>query len=151
MKYVDTLIAFSEIPKEVALCINISGCRIHCKGCHSKYLWEDIGTPLTPKTLDDLILCSKGITCVCIMGGHNYKKIADLMKRIKVVYHLKTAWYTGEKLINPFIMQNIRYFDYIKTGPYMEDKEPLNSPTTNQHFYHIVNCKLNDRTYWFWK
>ena len=71
MKYVDTLIAFSEIPKEVALCINISGCRIHCTGCHSKYLWEDIGTPLTPKTLDDLILCSKGITCVCIMGGHN--------------------------------------------------------------------------------
>ena len=31
LKYVDTLIAFSEMPKEVALCINLSGCRKACK------------------------------------------------------------------------------------------------------------------------
>ncbi len=43
LKYVDTAIVFSEIPGEITLAINISGCPNHCQGCHSKYLWKDYG------------------------------------------------------------------------------------------------------------
>ena len=46
LKYVDTKIVFREVPDEITLCINISNCPCHCKGCHSPYLAEDIGTVL---------------------------------------------------------------------------------------------------------
>ena len=46
LKYVNTDIVFQEIPDEVTLAINISNCPCHCPGCHSHYLWEDIGLPL---------------------------------------------------------------------------------------------------------
>ena len=46
LKYVNTGIVFQEIPDEVTLAINISNCPCHCPGCHSHYLWEDIGLPL---------------------------------------------------------------------------------------------------------
>ena len=48
MKYVDTAVTFAEIPDQICLCINISGCQFRCPDCHSKYLWEDTGTELTP-------------------------------------------------------------------------------------------------------
>ena len=51
MKYCETAITFSEVPDEVTLCINISNCPCHCKGCHSAYLAEDIGEELTFEVL----------------------------------------------------------------------------------------------------
>lgn len=47
VKYTDSQVTFREIPDEITLCINISGCPNHCEGCHSSYLAEDIGTKLT--------------------------------------------------------------------------------------------------------
>ena len=44
LKYVNTGVVFQEIPDEVTLAINISNCPCRCPGCHSHYLWEDIGT-----------------------------------------------------------------------------------------------------------
>ena len=49
LKYVDTKVTFSEVPDEISLCISISNCPNHCKGCHSPYLAEDIGKPLIYK------------------------------------------------------------------------------------------------------
>ena len=47
MKYVDVKEVFAEIPDEITLAISISGCPIHCPGCHRQYLWADVGEPLT--------------------------------------------------------------------------------------------------------
>ena len=55
LKYVETLITFSEFPDEISLCINISNCPNACVNCHSSYLKEDIGTILDYKELDKLI------------------------------------------------------------------------------------------------
>ena len=71
LKYTDTEIVFREIPDEITLAINISGCPIHCPDCHSKELWQDIGEELTEEKLCSLIEENKGITCVCFMGGEN--------------------------------------------------------------------------------
>ena len=38
----------------------------------------------------------------------------------------------------------------IKLGPYIEELGPLNSKTTNQRFYKVINCKLIDITDVFW-
>ena len=69
MKYVDTLVSFSEIPDEITLCINISNCPNKCKGCHSPWLQENIGIELNNYELYDIINKNSGISCVCFMGG----------------------------------------------------------------------------------
>ena len=92
LKYVDTQITFSEVPDEVALCINISNCPIHCPSCHSQYLWEDIGTELTEETLKSLIEANTGITCVCFMGGDNdVPATNELSKFVHANYDLHTC------------------------------------------------------------
>lgn len=136
LKYIDTAIVFSEIPDEITLAISISGCRIRCKNCHSQYLWDEIGTELTVEELKKLIDANSGITCVCFMGGdqdlETLCKLANSIKlRSDVSY--KIAWYTGrEDMPSSEITQ---YFDYIKLGPYIEEKGPLTSRTTNQKLY----------------
>lgn len=151
LKYVDTLVSFSEVPNEITLCINISNCPCHCKGCHSSYLAEDIGNVLNLQALTTLIDKHKGITCVCIMGGDaNPSEIDDIAQDIKEYYpKLKVAWYSGKQELSKDI--NLEFFDFIKLGPYIEELGPLNSKTTNQRFYKVENNKLIDITYKFQK
>ena len=44
LKYYNAMVVFEEIPDEITLAINITNCPCHCVGCHSKFLWEDVGT-----------------------------------------------------------------------------------------------------------
>ena len=55
MKYVNTGVVFQEIPDETTLSINISNCPCHCMGCHSEYLWDDVGTPLNVMSLKTML------------------------------------------------------------------------------------------------
>ena len=151
LKYVNTMVTFSEVPGEISLCIEISNCPCHCKGCHSSYLAEDIGNVLNLQALTSLIDSNNGITCVCIMGGDaNSSKVDDIAQDIKEYYpKLKVAWYSGKQELSKDI--NLEFFDFIKLGPYIEELGPLNSKTTNQRFYKIENNKLIDITYKFQK
>ena len=151
MKYVDTKIVMQEIPDEITLAINISNCPCHCKGCHSSYLAEDIGTDLTFEEL--LQLCSKntGITCVSFMGGDSepsyINKLAEVLKEGEL--SIRTAWYSGRDTISDEI--NLENFDYIKIGHYDEFLGPLNERTTNQRLYKVEHNQLFDITNRFWK
>lgn len=153
LKYANTAIVFQEVPNEITLAINISNCPCHCKGCHSSYLAEDIGTPLDIEALTTLIYNNDGITCVAIMGGDsNPLDVAEIAWYIKSRWSsLKVAWYSGRQELHKDIQANIRKFDFIKLGPYIEELGPLNSKTTNQRFYEVVDNKLIDKTYLFWK
>lgn len=160
IKYTETLVAFSEVPDEISLCINISNCIHKCKGCHSPYLQEDIGEELTPKVLDKLIEDNKGITCVCFMGeGGNLFEVAYLSEFIHFKHNLKTALYTGldfhlDTMTDCFDRPFTCEFDYVKTGPYIESLGPLNKKTTNQRMYKKVSdkpIKFEDITYKFQK
>ena len=150
LKYINTKVVFQEIPNEITLAINISGCPIRCPDCHSKYLWDNIGEPLGYFNLMKLINDNKGITCVAFMGGDaNFSWIAVLAFKIKREFpELKIAWYSGnEELPKSFPLQ---HFDVIKLGRYDKTLGPLNCPTTNQRFYRIINNKMYDYTYIFW-
>lgn len=151
LKYVDTKIVFQEIPDEITLAINISGCPCHCEGCHSSYLAEDIGTPLTFEKLNKLIEDNKGISCIAIMGGDsNPLEVSNIAFYIKSIWdNLKVAWYSGRQELNKYI--KLKYFDMIKLGPYIKELGPLNSKTTNQRFYKVNNNQLIDITKKFWK
>lgn len=156
LKYLETQITFSEIPDEVTLCINVTGCPNRCEGCHSPQLLKDIGEPLDLEHLTNLIDVNKGITCVCIMGGDKSpEEVDDIAKAIKNHYpNLKVGWYSGKNTISKEI--HLCYFDFIKVGPYIKELGPLNSKTTNQKMYQVVHTsvgkdKLIDITHKFWK
>ena len=132
LKYVDSKVVFAEIPDEITLAINISNCPCHCEGCHSPYLADDIGEPLDLQHLTDLIDSSRGISCVCIMGGDaNPSEVDDIAQDIKEYYpELKVGWYSGRQELSKDI--NLENFDYVKLGPYIKDRGPINCKTTNQ-------------------
>lgn len=136
LKYTEAVVGFSEVPEEITLCINISGCPIHCKGCHSPHLWKDVGEELKPVILSNLIAKNPGITCIAFMGGDaNPEEVVAMTKWIKNNTELKVCWYSGRSLDNMVV--DYSYFDYVKTGPYEEDKGGLDRPTTNQRFYRV--------------
>lgn len=155
LKYVDTKVVFVEIPDEITLAINISGCPCNCKGCHSSYLAGDIGERLDFDSLDKVINANTGVTCISFMGGDvNPSTVNILAEFIRAKYpELKVAWYSGRQELSEDI--ELMNFDYIKLGPYIEEFGPLNSKTTNQRMYKVVkqndNYELVDITNKFWK
>lgn len=149
LKYVDTKVVFAEVPNEVTLAINLSNCPFECKGCHSPYLREDIGSELTKRTLERLIQENYGITCVCFMGGDHDHHLVEIMAYHVKQLGLKSAWYSGKQR-ELCDLNNILAFDYIKLGPYIEEFGPLSSVNTNQRFYKVMGLNsIEDITYMF--
>lgn len=145
-------VVFQEIPDEVTLSINISNCPCRCKGCHSQYLWEDIGEPLTATTLTQILHEYGGdITCICFMGGDGEVATVNSLARWMKMAHpeVRIGWYSGRKELAPQIEKE--NFDYIKLGPYIEEKGGLNKPTTNQRMYRIEGGEMIDITSKYWK
>ncbi len=153
LKYVNTGIVFQEIPDEVTLAINISNCPCRCPGCHSHYLWEDIGLPLDVDAVDAFIeRDGRDITCLAFMGGDCDPKGVNLLAQYIHEYHpnFKVAWYSGRLRVPVGITKTD--FDYIKVGPYIRHLGPLNSPTTNQRLYRQKDDgTFEDITYKFWR
>ena len=153
LKYVNSDIVFQEIPDEVTLAINISNCPCHCPGCHSQYLWEDIGLPLDTNAIDDFVEeYGKDLTCIAFMGGDcDPRGIDQLAQYVHEEYpQFKVAWYSGKTVISPLITKND--FDYIKIGPFIRHLGPLKKPTTNQRLYRQNDQgEFEDITSRFWK
>ena len=153
LKYVNTGIVFQEIPDEVTLAINISNCPCHCPGCHSHYLWEDIGQPLNTDAIDAFIdQYGRNITCIAFMGGDGDPKGVDMLAQYIHEEHpqYKVAWYSGRVRITSAV--NKSDFNYIKVGPYLKHLGPLKQPTTNQRLYRQNDTgEFEDITSRFWR
>lgn len=160
VKYHDAMVVFEEIPNEITLAINITNCPCKCPGCHSKFLWSDIGTELTGEELEKLLKENDGITCVCFMGGDaTPQEICDLAEKTKKSHeNLKVGWYSGRD--NYYKNIDFSWFDYIKLGHYDDELGALNKKTTNQKLYKLTHIKLDggikeidfkDITSMFWK
>ena len=61
--------------------------------------------------------------------------LAAYMKE-KTSGRLKTGWYSGRQELPEGVDPSA--FDYVKLGPYVEEKGGLRSPTTNQRLYKTV-------------
>jgi anaerobic ribonucleoside-triphosphate reductase activating protein len=153
LKYVNTGIVFQEIPDEVTLAINISNCPCRCPGCHSHYLWEDIGLPLDADAIDAFVQkYGDDITCIAFMGGDADPKAVNQLAQYIHEAHpgFKVAWYSGRIRISGAIKKTD--FDYIKIGPFIKHLGPLKSPTTNQRLYRLTDDgTFEDITSRFWK
>jgi len=155
LKYLYYKQIFSEIPEEITLGISISGCQIHCNGCHSRDLWEDKGTQLTRKGLENLIISNEGITCLLLLGGeHDIDTLINLFYYVSVTFpKIKTAWYCGLDMIPKDKEEILDYLDYVKIGHFDLNLGGLDSPDTNQKLYKVNHTqegnKLIDITYKF--
>ena len=143
LKYQGYTIVLQEVPDEIALAFNISGCPHRCLDCHSKYLWDYEGNYLGEDLENVLSKYKDYISCVCFMGGdQNIEELAMLCKHIKS-YNLKVCIYSGSDDISLFNdMINDNSIDYLKLGPYKKEYGGLDSTITNQVMYHIVDQHL---------
>lgn len=160
IKYVDYDIVFQEVPGEVSLALNISGCPFKCEGCHSPHLREDIGEDLECD-LPILLETYRGmITCVLFLGHGNdmpaFRRCVALCKQMD----LHVALYTGadDKKIHEDeddLFWFSAYYgvpNYLKTGQYKKELGGLSSPSTNQRMYRLNSEGFyDDITYMFWR
>ena len=151
LKFYNYDIVFQEIPDEVTLAVNLTGCPIHCPGCHSPHLWEDTGPVLDTAMLRRIYGEYAGeVTCICLMGGDaDPAEVERLCAYIKEEMGLRSGWYSGRSELPPNI--DLRHFDYIKTGPFIEALGGLKNPQTNQRLYRVSACGLRNITTLFWK
>ena len=142
LKYISTCIALQELPDEISLIINVSGCPHRCEGCHSRYLWEYKGRDLLPDISALIQEYKEYISCICIMGGdYNISELNHIFTLISQS-GLKTCLYTG---LN-HIPVGLNSLDYIKIGEYRNTLGGLDKCTTNQRFYKRINGQYKDIT-----
>ena len=144
-------VVFQEIPDEVTLAVNLTGCPCHCPGCHSPHLWEDIGEVLDEAMLRRIHAEYAGeVTCICLMGGDaDPAAVEHLCAYIKEQMGLRSGWYSGRKDLPAGI--DLHHFDYIKTGPYIDSLGGLKNPHTNQRLYRVTESGMEDITARFWR
>ena len=155
LKYVPrmTSVVMEEIPGKVSLAVDISQCTGTCRGCHSPFLREDIGEPLTQEVIDSLIEDNYGVNCFLFLGeGRDPETLVSLCRHIKSVHGIEVALYSGRESVEEDLMEE---FDYVKIGPYIPEKGPLNNPGTNQRLYKVTKegtgTVLQDITSKFWR
>lgn len=150
IKYESTLVTFTEVPDEIALCFNISGCPCFCEGCFEPWLKDDIGIKLTAAVLEDEIASHPHITTVCFMGGDRYyEALTTLITEVQQRYpQLKWAMYSGRTDIPPSLKSLL---DYYKVGPYIAKYGPLDNINTNQRMYRKKDGMWEDITFRFQK
>jgi anaerobic ribonucleoside-triphosphate reductase activating protein len=153
LKYLGYSIVFQEVPDEVTLTINISGCPHKCEGCHSQYLWEYDGNYISDDLEDLINKYNKLITCVCFMGGdQNPDELVDLLNKVHR-RGLKTALYTGEDSLQHIAFRVLCNLDYCKIGHYDKALGGLDNKNTNQKMliWNYTSNQWEDITYRFWK
>ena len=148
-----TSVVMEEIPGRVSLAVEISQCRGTCRGCHSPFLREDIGEPLTEEVIDFLIKDNFGINCFLFLGeGREPQELIPLCRHIKETFGIEVALYSGREEVEDSLMAE---FDYVKVGPYIPEMGPLNKRTTNQRLYKVERkdgeLSLEDITSLFWR
>lgn len=152
LKYLGYAVVCEEVPDEISLAFNISGCEHQCKDCHSKFLWQYEGNYIS-EDLSGVMSSYDGlITCVCFLGGdQNIDELSDLCARVKQM-GLKTCIYSGADTTDLFtgLIEN-HLINYLKIGEYKFNRGGLSSPSTNQIFYKVNDSTLEDITYKFWR
>ncbi|UII27187.1 anaerobic ribonucleoside-triphosphate reductase activating protein [Fulvivirga maritima] len=141
MNYSEFTVTTQEVPGEISLCLTITGCPIHCKGCHSPYLWKPgSGQPLTDRLYHELLERYKGqASCVLFMGGEWHPiELAHKLEQAKSMGY-NTCLYTGKDKLDS---QITRQLTWVKYGPWKSEKGGLDSPDTNQRFIKVATNEL---------
>lgn len=129
----------------VRVSLFVSGCRIHCKGCHNQITWDfNFGKPFTSETEDEIIaaLAPEYIKGLTVLGGEPFEEenqavLAPFLEKVRAKYPDKDIWcYSGylydKDLLprdgrkhTPFTMRMLSCIDVLIDGPYVEGLKNL--------------------------
>jgi anaerobic ribonucleoside-triphosphate reductase activating protein len=125
----------------VRVCLFVSGCTHHCKGCFNEVAWDfDYGTPFTQETIDLIIdMVSKPhIKGLTLLGGEpfepqNQGAVVELLRQLKGKYPDKSIWAFSGYLFDKDILSGrlgdtseyLSYLDVLVDGPFVESKKNL--------------------------
>ena len=112
----------------------VSGCSLHCKGCHNPECWNrSFGKPFTEDTMQEILLTltKPYISRFTLSGGHpldpqNAPKVLEIVKRVKMVFPNKDIWiysgYEWENIIKDKTLREIlKYIDVLVDGAYIDE------------------------------
>lgn len=144
----------------IRVALFVSGCTLHCKGCHNPQAWSfDLGEKYTDKTKEYiLLLCSKPyIAGLSLIGGEVFDQdllqLITLVKEFKQRFPEKNIWcYTGyeyEDLIeggrkySPEVKEFLSYLDVLVVGPFILELRDIsnNNPWRGSTNQRIVDVK----------
>ena len=133
MKYLRTSIAFQELPTEMALAIEITGCPRRCEGCHSPELQQDVGEDLSVSELKRIIdryshAGERLFSCILFMGGEQHYQFLPMLRTCREL-GIDCGLYTGADNVSDEVKQHLKW---LKTGSYNKELGGLGSPNTNQ-------------------
>ncbi len=138
----EAVVSLQEVPGEISLIFQITGCPHRCPGCHSQELWPLNGSDFDLKSLSSSIARYKGLfTCVCFFGGEWHPQ--ELLRYLRFAKDegYKTCLYSGAREIHPELYKEL---NYLKLGPWVEALGGLDKKTTNQVFLDLdKNINLN--------
>lgn len=152
----EVCIGLQEIPEEISLILPLAGCGHKCDGCHSKhYQNKNEGVLLTTSILDDILnKYEKKVSCVCIFSGEYDTETLSLIISFAKLRNYKVALYSGyelSELENIFNDDILSRLNYLKTGQYIKSLGGLESKTTNQKLFKIVDNNYINITKQFWR
>ena len=147
----------------------VSGCSLHCKGCHNPQTWDfNSGKPFDKAAKQELFnaLNKSYIQGITFSGGHplepeNTEETLCLIKEIKEKFPDKDIWlYTGytledicerycnqaiyhlySNIAEPNIWSNIQYVDVIVDGSYIEEQRDITLPFRGSKNQRLIDVK----------
>ena len=119
LKVASSSVVFAEIPDEICLALEISGCPCHCEGCSSPWLADDVGAEVDAEWIADELSKHPDVSAVLFMGGDAFPE--DVAAMCDAVHGLgyKTAMYSGRDFLDVELM---RHLDYVKIGRFILPK-----------------------------
>lgn len=117
----------------IGVCLWVSGCNMHCKGCHNPSSWDcHAGRPFDDKAKDELFkaLNKPWVDRLTLTGGHpfapfNIGQCLDLISEVKTKYPNIKIWvYTGY-LFEDLDKQIVKDIDVIVDGSYIEEQRDI--------------------------
>lgn len=132
----------------------VSGCDVHCPGCHNKETWDpQSGKMFTSKEIDLIFneLDKPHISRLTISGGHplmpcNRESVRMLLQKVRYIYgdDIQVWLYTGYKYESMddeclYICDNL--CDVIVDGPFIEELMDVSLPYRGSKNQRIIKIK----------
>ena len=132
----------------------VSGCSLHCKGCHNPECWDhSFGKPFTEDTMQEILLTltKPYISRFTLSGGHpfdphNASEVLKIVKRVKMVFPNKDIWiysgYVWEDIIKDETLREIlKYTDVLVDGAYVDELRDISLPFRGSSNQRIIDVQ----------
>lgn len=136
------------------LSIYLSGCRVHCSGCHNQQSWDyNSGGVLDEDLLNEIIASYQNnplLTGITITGGDPYyypEALLALLKVLKKTLNCNIWVYTGNTFDKIKDTNTLEYIDILVEGPFIKDlyrPDLFFKGSSNQRIIDVKKTLLNN-------